>query len=229
MHPTTPMSMPSLRRLKGTKLVSRPKMRASAFSRTAHVLRMTTSASSRVRAGVKPFCVKMPIMSSLSAVFIWQPYVSMSAFMRLRIAEFFCDLHCKPLNLNNIFRRLSRRSCGRDTPGGSGYARLAPGGASLAHTPSRRVYRLRPPPTGGVTAPIRRAFLFFLRPLQSKIAARQPRREAKPLPAPICAGLRETAAQRAKKRLPALCFAAAKAAPAIARKIIPSVWVLFDL
>ena len=71
MHPVTPMSAPSRRYC--CSCPTRPMTRCSAWSRMAQVFTRMTSASSGLSVATNPCSARMPAISSLSLMFIWQP------------------------------------------------------------------------------------------------------------------------------------------------------------
>ena len=74
-HPPTAMSMPGRASLADLRDATWPRSLISAFSRTAHVLKTTTSASSGRCAAVSPRASSIPAMRSESCLFIWHPKV----------------------------------------------------------------------------------------------------------------------------------------------------------
>ena len=77
MHPVTPITTSGFVSRSCWSWPTRPITRCSAWSRMAQVFTRITSASSADAAGAYPCSARMPAISSLSLMFIWQPYVSM--------------------------------------------------------------------------------------------------------------------------------------------------------
>src|SRR5574344_364148 len=76
---------------------------SSAFSRMEHVLRNTASASSIFSVGSNPAIRIIEAMTSLSATFIWQPYVSMNSFLILSSDIIFLICGCKVTYFHLLF------------------------------------------------------------------------------------------------------------------------------
>ena len=76
IQPITPTSSCGFFFLSSVNPCTRPLTRCSAFSLTEHVFTRITSAFSRSSVRANPAFSKMAATTSLSATFIWQPYVS---------------------------------------------------------------------------------------------------------------------------------------------------------
>ncbi len=76
MHPMMPTSRCGLRFRISEKPCTRPRTRCSAFSRTEQVFTKMISASFLSFTCSNPRALRMAATTSLSATFIWQPYVS---------------------------------------------------------------------------------------------------------------------------------------------------------
>src|SRR5690625_6698546 len=88
LQPRTPTVRCSFSRLRERNSLSRFHTRVSAFSRIEQVLTKITSASPARVTGLIPFSSRMELTTSVSAKFIWQPYVSIQNLFSLILPLF---------------------------------------------------------------------------------------------------------------------------------------------